>query len=560
MVSVNVASPSAGFDPSAPPPRVGPVRAYLRFLGWMLRTDPPRATAALAIHLVDQAMPAGLVWILRFAMQDALAVVRGIALVAGLLRWVVAWAVLGMVRSTLWPLVQAVEQGLVETMEDGVVSRLQQKAAALRMEVFERADLQDILRRAREAAAPGAMVNLIQSVQLVPCGILAIGAMAGVVGRWSPWLLAATVAAALPNPVAQLVQNRARLFRDRENTATERLRGYYASLLTSRDAATEVRAYDLGGHLVRSWRDLFWSVANAIHRQDRAQSLGRAGLAGVAALGLVVAVGVSAWGLATGSLNAFAFAAVLVALQLVQVEVGGLMAHIGHLGGEAYKLADLFVYLESGPEEPRGGHAASASGDIVLEGVFFRYPQRTEPARRDISLVLRAGERVALVGENGSGKTTLVKVLTGLYRPTEGRVLYGGRDLATIDPKGLRAQIAAVFQDHVRYALTLGENVRAGRWEGRDADVERAARLGGADEVARALPDGHATVLTRVFTGGTDLSGGQWQRVAVSRAFMREAMLLALDEPTAALDPRAELEVFRRFAAMAAGKTAVGWK
>ena len=117
--------------------------------------------------------------------------------------------------------------------------------------------------------------------------------------------------------------------------------------------------------------------------------------------------------------------------------------------------------------------------------------------------------------------------------------------------------MAAVFQDHVRYALTLEENVRAGRWDGGDGDVERAARQGGADEVAGALPDGYATLLTREFSGGTELSGGQWQRVAVFRGFMRESGLLALDEPTAALDPQAEAEVFRRFAAMAAGRTAV---
>lgn len=502
-------------------------------------------------------MPAALVWLLRFALQDALAVLRGTAPVGGLLRWVAAWALLGMVRSALWPLVQAVEQGLIETMEDGVQLRLQRKAAALRLEVFERADLQDILGRAREAAAPGTMMNLVQAVQEVPCGVAAIVAMAGVVGHWSPWLLVATLVAALPNPIAQLVQTRARLFGDREHTASERLRGYYASLLTSPQAAKEVRAYDLGGLFVRRWRDLFWSVANPIHRQDRAQSLGRAGLAGVAALGLVAAVAVAAWGLEAGALNAATFAAMLVALRLVQAEAGGVMGSIGHLGGESYKLADLFVYLELGPEEPRDGAAAPEAGDIVLEGVSFRYPQRPESALRDVSLALRAGERVALVGENGSGKTTLVKVLTGLYRPTEGRVLYGGCDLAEIDPQGSRARMAAVFQDHVRYALTLEENVRAGRWDGSAGDVEGAARQGGADEVAGALPDGYATLLTREFSGGTELSGGQWQRVAVSRGFMREGGLLALDEPTAALDPQAEAEVFRRFAAMAAGRTAV---
>ena len=166
---------------------------------------------------------------------------------------------------------------------------------------------------------------------------------------------------------------------------------------------------------------------------------------------------------------------------------------------------------------------------------------------------------MALVGENGAGKTTLVKVLTGLYRPTEGRVLYGGRDLAEFDLRTLRDRQAAVFQDHVRYAFTLSDNVGYGRAEHRDdrTAVEAAAARGGADAVAAALPQGYDTLLTQQFSGGTDLSGGQWQRVAVSRGFMRDAPLVVLDEPTAALDPKAEADVFHRFAAMAGGRTAL---
>jgi|GEM_PF-5222892 len=154
-------------------------------------------------------------------------------------------------------------------------------------------------------------------------------------------------------------------------------------------------------------------------------------------------------------------------------------------------------------------------------------------------LLIRAGERVALVGANGAGKTTLVKVLTGLYRPTAGRVQYGVRDLRTLDPAAVRALQAAVFQDHIHYAVTLGENVGYGRAERMDdaAAVAEAAARGGADAVAEALPAGYETLLTRQFAGGTELSGGQWQRVAVSRGFMRAAPLIVLDEPTAALDP-----------------------
>jgi len=308
-------------------------------------------------------------------------------------------------------------------------------------------------------------MNLVHTALELPAGVAAIAALAAVVGRWSPWLLAATVVAALPGPLAHVVQTRARLFLERENTAAERLRGYYKDLLTSREAAEEVRAYDLGDLLLRRWRDLFFMVADAVHRQDRAQNLARAGLSGLSATGLAAGMAVAAWGAASGVLDAGTFAAMIVALQELQAEVGGLMNNLAYAGGEAFKLGDLFVYLELGPEEPGGGQAPPAGGDIVLEDVSFRYPQRSEPALDGIRLTLRRGERVALVGENGSGKTTLVKVLIGLFHPTAGRVLYGGLDLAGLDPRAVRAGLAAVFQDHVRYAFTLGENVAYGRAE-----------------------------------------------------------------------------------------------
>ena len=176
-----------------------------------------------------------------------------------------------------------------------------------------------------------------------------------------------------------------------------------------------------------------------------------------------------------------------------------------HFGGKVLKLADLFVYLDLGPEERDGGAPIAVIGDIALEGVSFRYPQRTEPALRDVTCTVRAGERVALVGANGAGKTTLVKVLTGLYRPTAGRVLYDGRDLAALDPAAVRDLQAAVFQDHVHYAYSLGENVGYGRAERlHDTDaIAAAAAQGGADAVAQALPQGYATLLTREFSGGT---------------------------------------------------------
>jgi ATP-binding cassette subfamily B protein len=195
--------------------------------------------------------------------------------------------------------------------------------------------------------------------------------------------------------------------------------------------------------------------------------------------------------------------------------------------------------------------------EAVVEDVTFRYPGTERLALRGASVRLRRGEVVALVGENGSGKTTLAKLLCGLYRPTSGRILWNGVDTAELPLSELRRGVAIVFQDFARYELSAADNIALGRHE-RATDrpaVEAAARLAGAHDIVAALPDGYETRLSRAFTAGTDLSIGQWQRLALARAFFRDAGFLVFDEPTSALDPRAEQELFETVQQLATGRT-----
>jgi ATP-binding cassette subfamily B protein len=233
------------------------------------------------------------------------------------------------------------------------------------------------------------------------------------------------------------------------------------------------------------------------------------------------------------------------------------------VAGQALYLDDLFSFFSIEPEIVSRPGAAPVPRPIargfVFEDVGFRYPGAGKWALRNLDFELRAGEVLALVGENGAGKTTLVKLLARLYDPDEGRILLDGRDLRDYDLDDLRANIGVIFQDFVRYHLTAGENIGVGRIEAMDdaARIREAARRAMADQVIDALPGGYDQVVGRRFRTGVDLSGGQWQKIAIARAYMRDAQVMILDEPTAALDARAEFEVFQRFKELSDDRTAV---
>jgi len=240
-----------------------------------------------------------------------------------------------------------------------------------------------------------------------------------------------------------------------------------------------------------------------------------------------------------------------------------LLIGFSYTASQALYLDDLFSFFTitssiTSPPNARPVPQPLLQG-IEFRDVGFRYPGVERWAVRHLTFTLRAGETLALVGENGAGKTTLVKLLARLYDPTEGQILLDGHDLREYDLHALRANVGVIFQDFVRYSMSAGENIAVGRIEARD-DANRvrvAAERSLANEVIEKLPDQYAQRVGKRFRTGVDLSGGEWQKIAIARAYMRDAQLLILDEPTAALDARAEFEVFQRFKELSAGKTSV---
>ena len=240
-----------------------------------------------------------------------------------------------------------------------------------------------------------------------------------------------------------------------------------------------------------------------------------------------------------------------------------ILIRFSSIADSALYLRDLFDFLDMKPNISTNVNSLPFPGTIregfTFEDVGFRYPQSKQWVLREISFTLQPGEKVALVGENGAGKTTLVKLLTRLYDPTEGRILLEGKDLRDYDLEGLRDTVGVIFQDYVKYHLTASENIAVGRISelNNEKRIKESASRSLADSVIEKLPDGYKQRIGRWFKRGTNLSGGEWQKIAIARAYMRDAQMLILDEPTASLDARAEHEVFKRFVELTFDKCAV---
>jgi ATP-binding cassette subfamily B protein/ATP-binding cassette subfamily C protein len=446
-----------------------------------------------------------------------------------------------------------------------VNERILEKALALELRHFEDADTYDRMQNARREASSRPL-SLVMQLFGIGQSAITLAALSTLLLRLSPASVLVIVAASVPAFLAE-----ARLsgesFRLWTWRAPEGRRLNYLEWILTRDShVKEVKLFGLGPLVLGRYRALFGKFFEENRRLARRRL--RAGL-GFGLLSLAAFYGMyaaMAGRAAAGAISLGDLTLYIAVFRQGQGAVQQILAGVGALYEDALFMSNLFDYLSlpTGGEEPRvlppRSPARGRAGAIELRNVSFRYPGKERWALRDLSLVIAPGEKLGLVGENGAGKSTLVKLLLRLHDPTEGEIRYGGVDLRDMDPADLRARVGAVFQDFVRYQFTAAENVGLGnpaRLEDR-ARVVEAARLGGAAPVIEALPKGYDTVLGGWFESGHELSSGQWQKLAVARAFMRdEAEVLVFDEPTAAVDAEGEHELFERFQALAADRTAI---
>ena len=426
-----------------------------------------------------------------------------------------------------------------------------EKALTLDLVHFEDSEFYDKMTRARREASSRPLSLVSRTFKLVQ-DALSLITYGGLLLHFSVWAVVVLVVGAVPAFVAEtrFAGVAFRLFRWRAPETREQ--NYLETLIAREDYAKEVQLYQLGPMLLERYRSIF----NRLYGEDRNLTLRRGvwgyllGLLSTAAFYIAYAwivVEAIAGRISLGDMTMY-----LIVFRQGQNTFSAALSSIGGIYEDNLYLSNLYEFLEQEIPKPRGwATKGSVFGDgIRFLNVSFKYPGSLQPALKQVSLHLKPGEKLAIVGENGSGKTTLIKLLTRLYTPDEGHILLDGLDLQEWDIEVLHQRIGVIFQNFVRYQFTVGENVGVGDVEHLEDNTrwQTAAEKGMAKPFIEQLPEGFQTQLGRWFKGGQELSGGQWQKIALSRAFMRTgADILVLDEPTAAMDAEAEMGIFNHF-------------
>ena len=472
------------------------------------------------------------------------------------------FAGLMILTQALQSLLSWVRSAQAEHIRDYITKLVHEKASQVDLAYYEKAEYYNLLHRAREDANTRPLALLENTGSLVQSCItlVAMGAMLIPYGLWLPLLLFVST---LPAFGMIMVFNRRHHRWWEATTMDRRWSQYYDVVLTHVMSASEVRLFNLGPHFQTAYQTLRRRLRIENLNMIKDQSLAQLG-AGI--IGLLAAGGAMGWmvwrvllGLATlGDLALF--------YQVFNRGRGLLQSVLGNLN-QVYTnilyLRNLFEFLDQSPQVseplPEIQKPARFSKEIRIRDLTFSYPDSDQHALEDFNLTIPAGQIVALVGANGAGKSSLLKLLCRLYDPQQGSVEFDSVDIRTMPLRGLRDLITVMFQDPFPYHATAAENIQMSSLDGEisQTDIERAAKAAGVHEVISRLPNGYDTLLGKAFTGGTELSGGQWQRLALARAFLRPAELIILDEPTSALDSWAEADWFDRFRKLADGRTAI---
>lgn len=439
--------------------------------------------------------------------------------------------------------------------------QIMQHAATLDLEQFEDSTFYDKLERARQQTI-GRTILLSQSLSqvqdLITMGFLAAGLLV-----FNPWLIVLLFVAVLPAFMSEAYFNDKNYSLSRRQTPERRELDYVRYIGASDETAKEVKLFDLSGFLIDRFKQLSGKFYQDNKRLAIKKSLWGTAFSIFGTLGYYGAYIFIISRTIQGKISIGDLTFLAGSFRQLRSLMDGVLSRFTSVSQGAIYLRDFFDFFEIQPRITPSDKALPFPNPIregfIFENVGFKYANSEHWANRKLNFTLHAGEKLALVGENGAGKTTLVKLLARLYDPTEGRILLDGHDLRDYNLAELRKNVGVIFQDYIRYQMTVAQNIAVGNIEEKENRglVIQSARKSLADRLVQKLAGQYDQALGKRFNQGVELSGGEWQKIALARAYMKEAQLLILDEPTSALDARAEYEVFQRFAELTEGKTAV---
>jgi ATP-binding cassette, subfamily B, bacterial len=553
--------------------RFSALRTLRPFIAMVWRASPSLMAASLAMRLVRALVPVVALYVGKLIIDDVVRVVQMPGrpttldgwLASGELQWLgillSAEFALAVLSDVLIRVVSLVDGLLSEKVTNASSVSLMEHAATLDLEDFEDAEFQDQLERARRQTS--GRLTLMAQLLAQAQALVTVASFAAGLLVYAPWLIVLLLVALLPVFLGEQHFSAQTYTLDFGRTPERRELDYVRQTAASVETAKEVKIFGLNRWLIEHYRRL----ADGFYATNRRLALRRAGwgslFAAIGTVGYYLAYAYIVWRTLSGAFSIGDLTFLAGSFARLRGLLEQLLMTFSTTAAQALYLNDLFSFFDMRPEILSPANARPFPKPIregfVFEDVGFIYPGADRWAVRHLNFTLKAGEVVALVGENGAGKTTLVKLLTRLYDPDEGRILLDGHDLREYDLEALRGSMGVIFQDFVRYNFTARDNIAVGRIDaGHDqARIERAAHASQADDVIAGLAAGYDQRIGKRFKNGVELSGGEWQKIAIARAYMREAEVLILDEPTAALDARAEFEVFQRFKELSHGKTAV---
>jgi ATP-binding cassette subfamily B protein len=447
---------------------------------------------------------------------------------------------------------------LAHTINSAII----RKSLSLDLHFFENAEFYDKLENARREADRRAL-DILNSGFMVLQNVITLASFVVLLFVFSPWIALLLLGASIPLFLAQNKFSRLNFRLLTWRAPESRRMMYLERLLTDKESVKEVKLFGLGEPLLARYQELFWKFYEEDATLARKRSAISIGFGILTSVSYYFAYAWIVLRTITGSITLGSMTLYLSIFRQSQSTFQGLLRNVNSLYESALFMSNLFGFLELEPQMPRAAQPLKVPRPIAkgveFRNVSFRYPGREEWVLRNISLTIGAGEKIALVGANGAGKTTFIKLLTRLYDPDEGQILLDGVDLREYDVDDLRRRIGVIFQDFVRYMMTVRDNIGFGQIDALEDQqrIETAAEKGGADEVIAELAERYDTMLGAGFIKGRELSGGQWQKIALGRAFMRDAEVLVLDEPTAALDAQREYEIFQRFRELTEGRIAI---